>query len=123
FAGWCDHPAEALAQLDLLVVPSTGAESSTRVILEAFAAGVPVLASATGGIPEIVCDGVNGLLTPPRDIERLAEGMSAALTAPPERLASLARAARSDWRERYTVERYRETLLAIIEKAAASARR
>ena len=51
-----------LAGLDLLVVPSTEAEATTRVILEAFSAGVPVVAYAVGGIPEVVRDGENGFL-------------------------------------------------------------
>ena len=51
-----------MAQLDLLLVPSAGHEATTRVILEAFAAGLPVIAFASGGIPEVVQDGVTGLL-------------------------------------------------------------
>ena len=42
-----------MAGLDLLLVPSTGPEATTRVILEAYAAGVPVIAFPSGGIPEV----------------------------------------------------------------------
>jgi glycosyltransferase involved in cell wall biosynthesis len=50
-----------------LLVPSRCYEGQPRVILEAFAAGVPVLASSLGGLPELVEDGVNGLLISPND--------------------------------------------------------
>ena len=62
FAGWVDDIYACMAQLDLLLVPSAGHEATTRVILEAFAAGLPVIAFASGGIPEVVDDGVTGLL-------------------------------------------------------------
>src|SRR4029450_46146 len=50
-----------------LVVPSTYHEGAGRVVLEAYAAGVPVLASRAGALPETVRDGVTGLLLPPSD--------------------------------------------------------
>src|SRR5205814_128322 len=50
FLGWRNDVGAVLAGLDLLVVPSTAAEATTRVILEAFSAGVPVVAYAVGGI-------------------------------------------------------------------------
>ena len=63
FPGWVDGRLRARwRSLDLLLVPSAGHEATTRVILEAFAAGVPVIAFRSGGIPEVVEDGVDGLL-------------------------------------------------------------
>jgi glycosyltransferase involved in cell wall biosynthesis len=63
------HPAldsarvvETLARFGALVVPSQWLETGPLVILEAFAAGTPVLGSALGGIAELITDGVNGLL-------------------------------------------------------------
>lgn len=53
---------EALCGHDLLAVPSQGLETGPLVVLEAFAARVPVLGSRLGGIAELVRDGVNGLL-------------------------------------------------------------
>jgi len=57
--------ADTLATLDALVVPSIWPENSPFVALEAIAAGVPVVASRIGGLPEIVRDGVNGRLFEP----------------------------------------------------------
>jgi GT2 family glycosyltransferase len=63
--------ARVLSTLDVLVVPSIWPENSPLVIREAFAAGVPVVAARIGGIPEIVTDGVNGLLFEPGDAAAL----------------------------------------------------
>jgi glycosyltransferase involved in cell wall biosynthesis len=54
FAGWVANVYDALANIDLLLVPSAPHEATTRVILEAFAAGVQVIAFPSGGIPEIL---------------------------------------------------------------------
>ena len=72
---------EALARLDVLVVPSIWPENSPLVIREAFLAGVPVVASRIGGIPEAVTDGVNGLLFEPGGSGRPAP----CAAAPPHR--------------------------------------
>jgi glycosyltransferase involved in cell wall biosynthesis len=59
---------EILSGYDLLVVPSRWLETGPLVILEAFAAGIPVVGSNIGGIAEIVEDGINGLLVEPNSI-------------------------------------------------------
>lgn len=58
---------QAYAQLDLLVVPSIWWENSPLTILEALSQGVPVIASAIGGVSELIADGDTGLLVPPGD--------------------------------------------------------
>jgi len=60
-----------LSEIDLLVVPSIWQENSPLVIHEAYLAKVPVVASRIGGIPELIIDGVNGLLFKPADIQDL----------------------------------------------------
>ena len=64
-----------LAALDLLVLPSVWWENSPLTILEALAAGVPVVASAIGGLPELVAHEDTGLLVPPGDTEALRQAL------------------------------------------------
>lgn len=66
---------EAIAAFDVLLMPSPG-ETFGRVLIEAMACGVPIAASRGGGVPDIVEDGVNGLLFEPLD----SAGMAAAVT-------------------------------------------
>ena len=67
-----ERVGEMLADVDLLVVPSVWIENAPFVIREAFAAGVPVVASRLGGMAEMVRDGVNGLLFEPGSPDALA---------------------------------------------------
>jgi GT2 family glycosyltransferase/glycosyltransferase involved in cell wall biosynthesis len=66
-----DEVPQLLASFDLLVVPSIWEENSPLVIREAFAAGVPVVASRIGGIPEMVEEGAGGVLFEPGDVDDL----------------------------------------------------
>ncbi len=63
-----------LAAADALVLPSY-AEGLGTVLVEAFAAGIPAIGAAVGGIPEVIVSGSNGLLVPPRDATALYEAM------------------------------------------------
>ncbi len=63
--------ARALKGCQALVLPSRS-EPFGIVLIEAFAFGKPVVATQVGGIPEIVCDGLNGLLVPPNNAEALS---------------------------------------------------
>jgi glycosyltransferase involved in cell wall biosynthesis len=122
FLGWRDDAGAVLASLDLLVVPSLGREATTRVILEAFAAGVPVLASNAGGIAEVVVEGQTGFLTPPADPVELARRIVALLEGGDAGRRTVAETARRCWQEKYTLEHYRRNMLAILARVGASAR-
>ena len=67
-----------------LVVPSLWYETPGIVILEAFAQGVPVIASNIGAIPEVVQDGTNGILVPPGDVSALSVAMKRMAALPQE---------------------------------------
>ncbi len=113
--GWRDDVGAVLDGLDLLVVPSDHLEATTRVILEAYSAGVPVVAYANGGIPEVVEDGVTGFLVRACTPEALA---SKIVEVSAVDLAKIARAGRAAWERTYNVERYRKEMLDIIGRAA-----
>jgi glycogen synthase len=73
FVGWVDQPTATawLAHATLLLFPSRGPESLSRVLLEASALGVPIAAMNTGGTPDIVLDRQTGLLS--RSFDELAD--------------------------------------------------
>jgi hypothetical protein len=112
FLGWREDVGAVLADLDLLVVPSTAAEATTRVIVEAFSAGVPVVAYTIGGISEIVRDGENGFLVPECEPAALARKL---LDVARMDLRGIASRARADWEQRYTVDRYRREMTDAME--------
>jgi glycosyltransferase involved in cell wall biosynthesis len=74
FVGFRDDLHELLPCLDLLVHPAT-LEGLGVSLLQAASAGVPILASRTGGIPEAVRDWINGILVPPGDIHALGAAL------------------------------------------------
>lgn len=81
FLGRRDDVPALLAACDLVVLPSF-TEALPTALLEAAAAGRPVVATRTGGTPEVVRDGVTGVLVPPDDPGMLADAMAALLTDP-----------------------------------------
>ena len=87
------HPERwaALAEVDVVVVPSIWYENSPLAIHEAHMAGVPVIGSATGGIPEHVRDSVDGRTFPAGDVDALAACLRG-VVEDPESLARWERA-------------------------------
>ncbi|GLI39232.1 glycosyl transferase [Geobacter hydrogenophilus] len=95
-----DVPA-ILAHLDVSVLCSTS-EGLSNVIMESMAACKPVVATRVGGNPELVQDGVTGLVVPPADSTALGEAIGALLDDPP-RAAAMGAAARQIAEERFSV--------------------
>jgi sugar transferase (PEP-CTERM/EpsH1 system associated) len=79
FAGRRDDVADVLSALDIFVL-SSATEGLAVTLLEAMAAGLPVVATRVGGNPEVVVDGDTGRLVPPRDPEALAAAIGELLT-------------------------------------------
>jgi N-acetyl-alpha-D-glucosaminyl L-malate synthase BshA len=90
FLGRVDDVADVLRGADLFLLPSQS-ESFGLAALEAMACGVPVVATRTGGVPEVVTDGETGYLTPIGDVAALTERALEALE--PARHEALSRAA------------------------------
>jgi glycosyltransferase involved in cell wall biosynthesis len=107
---------ELLKGARLLVFPSELYEGFPMALVEAFACGVPVIASRLGGSAEIVDDGRTGLLFEPGNAENLAE-VVASLWAEPDALARMGRDARALYREKYSAEKNYQKLMNIYEKA------
>jgi glycosyltransferase involved in cell wall biosynthesis len=93
-----EQVSAALDESTLLVLPSRS-EGMGRVIVEAFCRARPVVASRVGGIPDLVQDGVNGLLVEPGDTQALADALVRILTDRElaERLASAAHSSAGLW--------------------------
>lgn len=109
-----------LSEADLLCAPSLSGESFGMVLIEAFAAGTPVVASNIAGYSDVVNDGVDGVLVPPADPQRLAEALRD-LWHEPERIAAMGEAARVT-AERYAWPRVADEVTAVYESALVPAR-
>jgi glycosyltransferase involved in cell wall biosynthesis len=81
FLGLRKDMPDVLSASDV-VVHSSIREGLPRVVLEALAVGTPVVATAVGGVPDVLADGVNGLLVPPEDPAALASAVLATLADP-----------------------------------------
>lgn len=117
FVGWRQDIPEVLAAADVVVQPSL-AEGLGYSILEAMAAGRPVVASAVGGMTEVVADGRSGLLVPPSDPAALADAVSRVLEDPAlaERLVAAGRVRAGEFSNDAHVRRLEELYLEIASQ-------
>ena len=121
FTGRRDDVPAVTAALDVAVLPSYR-EAQGLSILEAMALSRPVVASAVGGIPEMIEDGRSGLLVPPHDADALARAITRLLRDHP--LAdTLGRAGRELVHERFCVELMVRAIESIYDEAVADERR
>jgi glycosyltransferase involved in cell wall biosynthesis len=121
FTGRRDDVPAVTAALDVAVLPSYR-EAQGLTILEAMALSRPVVASNVGGIPEMVEDGLTGLLVPPHDPEALAAAITRLLVDHP--LADmLARAGHDLVHERFCVELMVRSIEDLYDEGAAAIRR
>lgn len=111
FVGHQKNVGAFYAMADVFVLPSHS-EGSPNVILEAMAAGLPIVATAVGGVPEIVRDRHSGLLIPPADPERLAEAI-VRLLSDAELAAKLAANAREEVRARFSPDVFNTAIIGI----------
>jgi glycosyltransferase involved in cell wall biosynthesis len=117
FLGYYPDLRTILDAADLIVSPSLR-EGMQVSLIEAMAAGKPIVATAVGGTPDAVVDGETGLLVPPADARALAEAVSAAL-ADPRRLRLMGEAGRRRAEERFDSRVVAGQLLAACSRAVA----
>lgn len=114
-AGFRSDARGAFAGFDVTVIPSRH-EPQGIVCLEAMAAGSPVIASDTGGLPDMIQHGVNGWLVPPGDAAALARTLAEVLADPSEARKRGA-AGRHRFFEEFLVDRMVQRTLAVYEEA------
>jgi len=110
-----DIPA-ILTHLDLLVLATTTHEAFGRVIIEAQAAGVPVIATRVGGVVDIIEDGKTGLLVPPQDASSIAEA-TLKIFNDPQFASKLAENAYEKVKEKYNVGLMVSNTLSVYQDA------
>ena len=121
FTGRRDDVPAVTAALDVAVLPSYR-EAQGLSILEAMALSRPVVASAVGGIPEMIEDGMTGLLVPPHDPAALSAGIIRLLRDHPF-ADTIARAARDQIHDRFCVELMVHAVESIYDESVAEEQR
>jgi glycosyltransferase involved in cell wall biosynthesis len=114
-----EEVSRAMAEASVLIVPSTWYEGFPLVVAEAFAAGLPIIASRIGGLAEVVSDGHTGWLVSPGDPDELSSAVSRIFSRP-EELQAMRLRARSEFERKYTADANYARLLDIYEAAMAS---
>lgn len=104
FLGVRDDVLRLMAVADMLVLSSIW-EGLPGVVLEAMASGLPVVATAVGGSPELVIEGKTGFLVPPKDPVSLTESIAKVLSLSAEERLQMGQAARVRVKENFTLEK------------------
>jgi glycosyltransferase involved in cell wall biosynthesis len=115
WTGFVTNIAAELAQIDALVLPSLFGEGLPMVVLEAMAAGVPVIASDVEGVPEAIVDRKDGLLVQPGDAASLAAAIDE-LTSGLVDYPALSRNARARHAERFSAEAMASNVAAVYDQ-------
>jgi glycosyltransferase involved in cell wall biosynthesis len=121
--GWLDEPGlrKALSDVAAVTVPSTWFENAPLAVLEPMSLGLPVVASAIGGITEMIESGTDGLLVNPHDAQELAQALRS-LIDDPEFAARIGSAARAKSTTVYSPSRHTAALVDLYKSVAAPAR-
>jgi len=99
-----DRKRELLEWADIMALP-TFRDAFPIVLLEAMAAGLAIVSTTEGGIPDMISNNVSGLLVPPRDVEKLTDALGT-LMRDPELRIRLGEEARSKVERRFTLQRF-----------------
>lgn len=117
FAGFQGNPAAWLNLFDCMIQPSL-TEGTPNSVLEAICLNVPVIATAVGGVPDLIANEENGLLVPPKDAPAIAAAMKRMVldSALRRRLANAAQ----ETSRNYSPATQKQKLIAVYETALAS---
>lgn len=121
FCGYCDHLPQKLSEYDIGVICSR-AEGFGRVTVEYMASNLVVLASNTGANPELIEEGISGILYKYNDIEDLAEKIRYLVTHTEER-RKIAERGRKRVQERYTTEKNVEGIYQVYQTVIENKRK
>lgn len=121
FLGEVNDVAARLLRADVFVL-SSSSEGLPISVLEAMATGLPVVATAVGGLPELVEDGITGFLVPPGDHAALGAAI-AELVGEPERRARMGAAGRARAEAQFSIDACRSAHLELYRRLLASAAR
>ena len=116
YLGWVtgEEKENVLRSCDILVLPSYY-EGMPVCVLDALAFGLGVVSTEVGGVPEIIDDGIEGILVKPRDVDSLYNGLKRALENP-EGLKTMAQKGREKVKDKYSAETEVDQLTKIYEK-------
>ncbi len=109
-----DDIAAVMQALDVFVLPSRN-EGVSNTILEAFASGLPVIATAVGGNVELVENGVNGLLVPPDNLDEMVQALLFYLDSP-ARIGTHGNTARERAEQRFSIPAMARAYAAVYEQ-------
>jgi glycosyltransferase involved in cell wall biosynthesis len=114
--------ADVIETARAVVIPSEVNENAPLSVLEAYAAGRPVIGSRIAGIPELIREDETGVLYPTGDADALAAALARFAALPNERLAAMGAAGRQ-WVERdFSAEAYRTRMLDLYQSIEGGAR-
>ncbi|AME24898.1 MAG: glycosyltransferase family 4 protein [Pseudomonadota bacterium] len=122
FAGFQHDVASWMKAMDVIVHASTQPEPFGLVIIEAMAAGKPVIASNGGAVPEIVRHGENGMIIEPGDASKLAVAIST-LQREPEMAKRIAAQGHADAGQHFSIDRYLQQMTRVLFDIATLASR
>jgi glycosyltransferase involved in cell wall biosynthesis len=122
FLGYCQDIRIVLAACDVFVLSSVR-EGNPTVVLEAMSMRRPIVATEVGGVREQIDDGESGIVVPPRDGGRLAEGVRRILTMTPESRIRMVEAARSHVQQVYDIQRVTRDYLRLFDSLSSEPHR
>lgn len=117
FTGWRTDVPHLMRAVDLLVVPTTSQEPAALSLMEGMAMGRPLVATRTGGTPELIVDGETGLIFPPGDATALAAHV-VALLQDSERRRRMGEAGRRRMEREFTEEKHVAGMLDLYARVA-----